>query len=308
MNLLALAQEAVSEHAVEAGGQGGSPVAEVSPIVAGINHLFGGIALQIEQAIMPTIYGLFGAHWTPPPADEAIPEHVIFAFIAFLVCTFGLRLLAGKLSVDNPGKGQQILEVFIGNVRDTLDEVVGPYGRRYLPVVCAFAFFILIANLFGIIPMFEAPTANFNVTLTLGLCSFAYYISRGFKQQGLGYLKHFTGGIGGYLAPFAALIFCVEIVSNCLRPVTLGVRLCLNMFADHTIGGIIAGLKPGVTEWLVPILLPIPLAVFVSLVQTLVFVMLSMVYLSETVPHEEHDHDEHGEHASHAEALAAHGH
>jgi F-type H+-transporting ATPase subunit a len=73
------------------------------------------------------------------------------------------------------------------------------------------------------------------------------------------------------------------------------------MFADHTIGGVFDQLAP----WIVPVILPIPLAVFVAFVQTMVFVMLSMVYLRETVPHEEHDHDEHGEHASRAEHQVA---
>jgi F-type H+-transporting ATPase subunit a len=98
---------------------------------------------------------------------------------------------------------------------------------------------------------------------------------------------------------FGVLIFFVEIVSNLLRPLTLGIRLFLNMFADHTLAGIVNNLVPGVTQWIFPLLLPVPLAAFVAFVQTLVFVMLSMVYLSETVPHDDHEHDGHGE-AAHA--------
>ena len=147
-----------------------------------------------------------------------------------------------------------------------------------------------------------APTGSFNVTLALGLISFAYYVSRGFAQQGIGYLKHFTGGLtSGAFVILGVVIFFFEVLSNIVRPMTLGVRLFLNIFADHTIGGVFDQLAP----WIVPVFLPIPLALFVAFVQTMVFIMLSMVYLSETVPHEEHDHDEHGHHASLAEAQAA---
>jgi F-type H+-transporting ATPase subunit a len=310
MSFLAFLQEHGVENAADAGrdtaaAPHGAGHGEVSPIVTAINDAIGPATVPIQRAVMEPIYGLFGAHWTPPAHGQEIPAHVIMAFVAFLICTLGLWLFRGRLSVDNPSRRQQALEVLVGNVRTMLDEVVGPYGRRYLAVIGAFAVFILVSNFMGLIPLLEAPTGNFNVPLALGICSFGYYITMGFRQQGLGYLKHFTGGIGGgFLAPLAAVIFLIEVVSNFIRPVTLGVRLFLNMFADHTIGGIFSGLMP----WLVPILLPIPLAAFVALIQTLVFVVLSMVYLSETVPHEEHDHDEHGEHASLAERQAAHAH
>jgi F-type H+-transporting ATPase subunit a len=91
------------------------------------------------------------------------------------------------------------------------------------------------------------------------------------------------------LPTLGILIFVVEILSNTVRPVTLSLRLFVNMFADHKIASVFLDLAP----WLVPIF-TIVLGVFVSFVQTFIFIMLSMVYLSETVPHEEHDVEEHG--------------
>ena len=72
-----------------------------------------------------------------------------------------------------------------------------------------------------------------------------------------------------------------------------------------TVAGPIACVFESISPWILPALLPIPLGLFVALVQTVVFIMLSMIYLAETVPHEEHDHDEHGEHGSLAEHQAA---
>jgi F-type H+-transporting ATPase subunit a len=219
-----------------------------------------------------------------------VEGHMILVGLLFIVVIALVLFLRGKLSVDKPSKGQQLLEVAVQQIREMLDQVVGPYGRRYVPVVGSFALFILVGNLMGLVPGFGAATDNINVTGALGVTSFLYYIGTGFRQQGIKYLKHFTGGLTGVLLPtLGILIFFVEIMSNCVRPVTLALRLFVNMFADHKIGQTFLELAPP----LVPIF-TIVLGVFVSFVQTFIFIMLSMVYLSETVPHEEHDHEEHG--------------
>jgi F-type H+-transporting ATPase subunit a len=282
------------EHAAQSAAEHAS---EEPWLVEQANHLLGSTVVNVEQAIMPPIYQIFGAQWHPPDPQHAIPEHVLYAIIAFVICIGGVLLLRGRLSVDRPSKGQQLLEVVIEQIRGLLDQVIGPYGRRYVPVVGAFAVFILVGNLMGLVPGLAAPTDNINVTGALGITSFLYYISTGFRQQGIKYLKHFTGGLSGALLPtLGILIFVVEILSNTVRPVTLSLRLFVNMFADHQISTVFLELAP----WLVPIF-TIVLGVFVSFVQTFIFIMLSMVYLSETVPHEEHDHEDrnHG-----SEALA----
>jgi F-type H+-transporting ATPase subunit a len=283
------------EHASAGGGH------EVPWLVEQINHILGPMVLDIERAIMPSIYGLFGAHWHAPAAGElVIPAHIVWTFMLLLVCVLGVLLMRGRLSVDRPARGQQILEVIVEQIRELLDQVIGPYGRRYVPVIGSFAVFILIGNLMAQIPGLGAPTESINVTGALGLTSFLYFIGSGFRQQGIGYLKHFTGGLQGpMLIAIGWLIFIVEILSNSVRPVTLSLRLFVNMYADEQIGHaflfqLIAPLVPIFT---------IVLGVFVSFIQTFIFIMLSMVYLSETVPHEEHDVEEHG-HANEAVAEA----
>jgi F-type H+-transporting ATPase subunit a len=269
-------------------------------IVEWVNHTFGPAVLSVERAIMPSLYGLFGATWHEPPHDKVIAAHVFFTLVLMAIVFVGILLLRRRLSVDRPSKGQQLLEIAVEQIRGLLDQVIGPYGRRYVPVVGAFALFILIGNLMSLVPGLEAPTDNINVTGALGITSFLYYISMGFRQQGLRYLKHFTGGLTGVLLPtLGILIFVVEILSNTVRPVTLSLRLFVNMFADHKIATVFLDLAP--------ILVPtftIVLGVFVSFVQTFIFIMLSMVYLSETVPHEEHDDEGHG----HAHEVAAEAH
>jgi F-type H+-transporting ATPase subunit a len=298
--ILALLQEGHEAAAATAEHAGAATEHAAEPwLVEQTNHIFGPMVLNIERAVMPSIYGLFGAHWREPaPGELVIPEHIVWSVLLFIICVAGVLVLRGRLSVDRPAKGQQLLEIIVEQIRGLLDQVIGPYGRRYLPVIGSFAVFILIGNLMGQIPGLGAPTESINVTGALGITSFLYFIVSGFRQQGWRYLKHFTGGLSGALL-FAMgwLIFVVEIVSNCVRPVTLSLRLFVNMYAD---GKIAHAFLYDLIAPIVPIF-TIVLGLFVSFVQAFIFIMLSMVYLSETVPHEEHDAEEHA-HAS--EALA----
>ena len=303
MALLALLQEgheAAGEKAAEAAGS--AEHAAEPWLVEQVNHLLGPPVLSIERVILPKIYGLFGAHWHEPKSGElVIPEHIVMATVMFVIVIAGVLLLRGKPSVDRPSKGQQLLEVMVEQIRELLDQVIGPYGRRYVPVIGSFAVFILIGNLMGQIPGLGAPTESINVTGALGLTSFLYYIGSGFRQQGVKYLKHFTGGLtGAMLYAIGWLIFIVELISNSVRPVTLSLRLFVNMYADGQIGHAFLGLVAPIVP-----LFTIILGVFVAFVQTFIFIMLSMVYLSETVPHEEHDHEE-SDHGPEGELAEAH--
>jgi F-type H+-transporting ATPase subunit a len=130
------------------------------------------------------------------------------------------------------------------------------------------------------------------VTFALGLSSFLYYNYIGISENGLfGHLKHLAGPIW-WIAP---LIFPIELISNLIRPFSLGIRLFGNLFADEKVLETLAGLAPPAT-WFAPILL-MPLSVFVALIQTFVFILLSQLYISEVShpPHHAHAHGEHGE-------------
>jgi F-type H+-transporting ATPase subunit a len=175
-------------------------------------------------------------------------------------------------------------------VRSMLEDIVGPHGLKYFPVVMTFAVLILVSNMMGLFPLFMSPTSATSVTFALGISSFLYYNYIGIKENGVfRHLKHFAGPIW-WIAP---LIFPIEIISNLIRPFSLGIRLFGNLFADEKVMDSIAHLAPGYTYWVVPVFL-MPLSLFVALIQTFVFVLLSQLYLSE-VSHPPHDsHAEHG--------------
>jgi len=124
------------------------------------------------------------------------------------------------------------------------------------------------------------------VTFALGITSFVYYNAIGIKENGLfGHLRHFAGPVI-WLAP---LMFPIELISNLVRPMSLGIRLFGNLFGDEQILGTIFGL----VNWVLPVLI-MPLSVFVAFMQTFIFVLLSILYISE-VSHAHHD-DHGGEH------------
>jgi F-type H+-transporting ATPase subunit a len=273
--------------------------AEQAPILVRlVNQYFGEYAYNFEMKythpIWTKILGKFGS--TPEAAfgaytpENAIPWYTVMFVLACILSLALIWIFKGKLSEDEPGHGQQTLEVGVLAVRSMLEDIVGPHGLQYFPVVMTFAVLILVSNLMGFFPLFISPTSATSVTFALGLASFLYYNYIGVKENGIfGHLKHFAGPIW-WIAP---LIFLIELISNLIRPFTLGVRLFANMFADEKVMDSIAHLAPGYTYWLVPVAL-MPLSLFVAFIQTFVFVLLSQLYLSE-VSHPPHDsHAEHG--------------
>src|SRR5260370_20394427 len=224
----------------------------------------------------------------PYTPENAIPWYTVMFFIACILSVAIIWILKGKLSQEEPGHGQQTLEVSVLAVRSMLEDIIGPHGLKYFPVVMTFAVLILVSNLMGLFPLFMSPTSATSVTFALGLSSFLYYNYIGISENGLfGHLKHFAGPIW-WIAP---LIFPIELISNLIRPFSLGTRLFGNMFADEKVMQTVTTLAPPWTLFTFPnLMLPLlmVLSLFVCFVQTFVFILLSQLYLSE-VSHPVHD-------------------
>lgn len=287
-------------------GEGGeSPGGHHEPIlVQFINHYIGEpiyhLQMQYTHPLWTRLLARFGTtpeamfgEYTP---ENAIPWYTIMFIVACILTIAVVWILKGRLSEDDPSSGQLTLEAGVLAVRDMLVSVVGPQGIKYFPVVATFATLILISNLMGFFPLFMSPTASVNVTFALGISSFIYYNYVGIRENGLiSHLAHWAGPIW-WMAP---LIFPIELVGNFVRPLSLGIRLFGNMYADEQVSATIANLATllhlpaALTQIFVPVLL-MPLGLFVAFIQTFVFTLLSMVYLSEVShhPHEEHEQAE----------------
>ena len=284
-------QEKTAE-AAEHAGKATEHAEHVPIIVKYVNLYFGQWAYNFEMSYTHPLWTKFLAKFgTTPEAvfgpyttENAIPWYTVMFIIACILSVIIIFLFRRKLSAEEPGYGQQTLELGVLAIRDMIGDIIGPHGLKYFPVVMTFAVLILVSNLMGMFPLFMAPTSATSVTFALGLASFLYYNGVGIKENGLfGHLKHFAGPIW-WIAP---LIFPIELISNFIRPFSLGIRLFGNMFADEKVSDTVAGLYPQVTHWVVPALL-MPLGLFVAFIQTFVFVLLSQLYLSE-VSHPPHD-------------------
>ncbi len=197
---------------------------------------------------------------------------------AIIVVLFAV--LRPRLSMDRPGKTQHLFEVIYTFLHDEAHDNIGHDGPRFLPFLGTLFIFILFCNLIGIIPGFESPTMNPSVPAGCALLVFVYYNFMGFKQQGVGkYLAHFAGPMP-ILAP---LMIPIEIISHMARPLSLTIRLFANMLAGEKVTVVFLGLT-----YLVAPALFMGLHVFVSFLQAYIFVLLTMMYLSETVPHDQH--------------------
>jgi F-type H+-transporting ATPase subunit a len=201
---------------------------------------------------------------------------IVFAAIAFAKVrdTKAALIPEGRLTATT--FMELVVEAIYGMLRDQMGAKA---ARFFLPLIGTCAFFILFSNVLGLIPGFLPPTDNLNITLACGVIIFLSTHIFGLKEHGLAYLKHFLGPVW-WLAP---LMLIIELVSHFVRPLSLGIRLMANMTADHMVLTIFIGL--------VPFIVPVPmylLGSIVVVVQTLVFCLLSTVYISMAIAHEEH--------------------
>jgi F-type H+-transporting ATPase subunit a len=232
-----------------------------------LNHLFASPVAGLLQAL----------HIHPEYPQAPITNAVAMQLLVFLFLVVVFALVRTRLSVDSPGGLQHVFEGAHGFVEGQSQEIIGHHSERYTPFLMTLTFFILISNLLGLIPGFESPTAVPVVPLGCAVCAFVYYQSQGFRQHGIAYLKHFMGPMWW----LAIIMIPIEIISHLARMLSLTVRLYANMFAGDMVTWVFFSLVPiGV-----PIIF-LGLHLGVSLLQTYIFVLLTMVYLSGAVAEE----------------------
>lgn len=221
--------------------------------------------------------GLLGVEVHDPL--HLVPDYIVVALVVAALLVVLLGLASRKLALVPSGR-QSVLEIVVQAIDGLLTDTIGPEGRKYLPVVGTVGLFVFGCNLIGLVPGFMSPTSKLNATLGCALVVFLYYHWQGVRSQGLKYFKHFMGPIPA-LAP---LMIPIEIISHFSRPVSLSMRLFGNIFAEELLIVIMASI--------IPFLLPLPfmaVAIFTSLIQAFVFVLLSCIYIAGAVAHEQ-DH------------------
>lgn len=204
------------------------------------------------------------------PITNAVAMEVLVA--GFLLIVF--IMVRSSLSVESPGGLQHMVEGLNGFIEGQSRDVIGHHSERFTPFLVTLGLFILIANLFGVVPGLESPTASPVVPLGCAICAFVYYQFQGFKTSGVGYLKHFLGPMW-WLSP---LMLPLEIISHLARLMSLTIRLYANMFAGDMVTLVFFSLIPVA----VPVIF-LGLHIGVALLQAYIFVLLTTVYLAGAV-------------------------
>ena len=196
-------------------------------------------------------------------------------------------------------------EIFIGYFYNMMKDMMGPTrAKRYFPVVGTASLFIFFANFLGMVPGFLPPTSSWNITAGMGVVVLFTFTIYGLQAQGFGFISHLAGPwMGVAMLPINILLFAIEFLSTfIIRPITISIRLMLNMAVDHLLLSIMLGIFA--------LFVPLPIMVLgtlVAIVQVLVFCLLTSIYISlATEGHDDHGHgDDHGSHG-HGDGEKAH--
>jgi F-type H+-transporting ATPase subunit a len=239
--------------------------------------------------IADKLHGALGRGWSWMmfgPQDSFTLTHVFNALAVVLFVIIGAVIFwkgtRGEQGLVPPRKMsfRHFFEVLAEAVYGMTEGAMGAENApRYFPLVAAFWFYILFANLIGLIPGFSSPDHFFANNIVLALFVFVMTHVYGVREHGLAYFKHFLGPVW-WLAP---LMLPLEIISHLARPLSLTLRLLGNMLADHKV--LISFFT------LMPFFVPVPfylLGILVCVVQAFVFCTLALTYFSMAVAHEEH--------------------
>lgn len=240
-----------------------------------VEHKF--VIVELVNGFLRWLLGLVGVKVAP--GAYVLPTHLVMAFIITIFLIVFFKLTVKNLSIF-PSKMQNVLELIYRFFQGMVDEIIGHDGRKFIPVLGTLGLFIAVSNFVGLIPELSSPTANVNTTVGCAVFIICYYHVQGIRKHGLiGYLKASFVGPVWWLAP---IFIPIEVMTHFLaRPLSLSMRLFGNIFGEDMVIIIIASL--------VPVVAPLPvmgLAVFTSLLQAFIFVMLSTIYLAGAVSHE----------------------
>jgi len=208
----------------------------------------------------------------------------IFVAAVILILAMVARARLSKLDEmvipDDRLTLRTFMEIFLGYFYDLAKSMMGAErAKKYFPVIGASAIFVFFSNVMALLPGMPVATSSLNITLGCALVVFVLFNFYGLKVNGWNYIKHLAGP-AWYLA---WLVLPIELISLCVRPITLAVRLMLNMSVDHLILGIFVSL--------LALVIPVPLMVLgclIVLIQTLVFTLLTTIYISLATEHDHH--------------------
>jgi F-type H+-transporting ATPase subunit a len=218
---------------------------------------------------MTSLFGIFGMEeWA------AAHPHVTYMWLAMVILIV-LGWLTGKSISMVPKPLQNVFEVLISGLEEFMVGITGEEGRKSFPLLLTIFLFVLLGNLFGLIPAFYPPTAQINTTVALAIIAVTWSHVIGIKMHGIKYIKHFLGPVP-VLMP---LFLVIELIGHMARVLSLTLRLFGNMMGHELVVGILLMLAG-------PFLVPLPImamGILVSLIQAIVFFLLPTMYIAGAI-------------------------
>ena len=219
-------------------------------------------------------------------------ENIFFSFLAASLIGFAAICAARKKNIIPEGL-QNFVEALVEGIAGFVSGILGKHGEKHVPFLGTLFFYILIMNWIGLIPLMKSPTSAWSITLAAGVATMVYVQATGIREQGLfHYIKHLAGNpqnlFGVILIP---LMLCLNLILEIgAVPFSLSLRLFANVSSEDRLLFNFAGL--GVhSPFHIGIIFQLfgnCLAIVFSVIQAFVFMLLSTVYISLVLPHEEH--------------------
>lgn len=204
-----------------------------------------------------------------------------------IACASVLFVLGLRRRAVVPGRMQGMMEVLVEFMQNTLRETAGDEAKRYFIPVFTLFLFVLLCNLLGMVPHSFTATSHVAVTITLSAGVFIAVTGLAIYKHGL---LHFLGAFvpEGTPWPMVPLMFLLELISYLARPISLSLRLAINMTAGHILLKVFGALI--VTFGLVGLFTAFPLLVvmigfelMVAVLQAYIFTILTCVYLNQAL-------------------------
>lgn len=213
-----------------------------------------------------------------------------FAMIVTSLIIISFLLLSSRNLSLIPSKLQSTAEIFYNFIHSIVNQYAGHKALPYMPLIITIFLMIFIGSLLGLIPGFFTFTSQLIITLTFALITFLSVIIIGVRTSGLKFFKMFIHS--NMPLPITLFIIPIEIISFLARPISLCLRLCINMIAGHMMLKIFASFivaLPVSSIILMPLLIVLTLfEILVAGIQAYIFTMLTCIYLSDSV--NEHAH------------------
>ena len=241
------------------------------------------------QGELPNIVTILAekTHCTPLSTFLHTWENLVFSLIVIGAISIIVFFASVRIR-PVPGRAQALCELYAGGIDDFVCGIIGPAGRKFVPFIGTLFIYILFMNLSGLVPLMKSSTSSWSTTMALALCVFFYLQYTSIREHGIiGYIDRLLGRPRGIIAAtvFVPIMMLVlHMVSELVRPISLSLRLRSNIWGDDMLLAVLAGF--GIKG--VPILLfNSLLVVLASIVQALVFSLLTTIYFALALANEE---------------------